>query len=106
MTFAIAIDQFKNGTKDVTRRLGWWHLKPGDIISALEKRGDELNSLGFIEIVSTRAEPISAITLDDVRREGFPDYTAAQFVEMISTHYNVGPNHIINRIEFKRCQNT
>ena len=37
------------------------------------RKGQRIVRLGLIEIVSTRAEPLNAITPDDVRREGFPD---------------------------------
>ena len=60
MSFAMTTDQFRNRTKDVTRRFGWWFLKPGDLVMGVEKamglqKGQQIVRLGLIEIVSTRA---------------------------------------------------
>ena len=37
MSFALTTKQIEDETKDVTRRNGWWFLKPGDQIWAVEK---------------------------------------------------------------------
>lgn len=36
MSFAKTVPQFRDGTKDVTRRDGWKHLRPGDVVEAVE----------------------------------------------------------------------
>lgn len=105
MSFAMTTDQFLNGTKDVTRRFGWWFLKPGDHVRAVKKamglrKGEKMEALGVIEIVSTRGEPLSAITQDDCRREGFPHFTPADFIKMLCDHYGAKPEKLCNRIEF------
>lgn len=107
MSFFMTTQQFISGTKDVTRRFGWWNLKPGDRINAVEKamglkKGERTRALGVIEIVSTRKEPLKDITQDDCRREGFPDFSPEQFVDFLAKHYGVSPDAVINRIEFKR----
>lgn len=48
----------------------------------------------------TPSEALSAITHCDDRREGFPEWTAAQFIEMLVRHYRIDPAEICNRIEF------
>lgn len=106
MSFAMTTDQFRDRTKDVTRRFGWWFLKPGDVVMGVEKamglqKGQQIVRLGLIEIVSTRPEPLNAITPDDVRREGFPDWGPEQFVNMLVDHYRADPNATVNRIEFR-----
>lgn len=107
MSFMLTKDQVIAGTKDVTRRLGWWTLKPGDQINAVEKgmglkRGEKVVVLRRIEVVSVRHERLDAITQDDVVREGFPDMTPLQFIEMFcKTHQGCTPATVINRIEFK-----
>lgn len=37
MSFSITTDQVRNREKNVTRRNGWWFLKSGDIVNAVEK---------------------------------------------------------------------
>ena len=40
ISFMLTTQQFRNRTKTVTRRMGWWNLKPGDILMGVEKRQD------------------------------------------------------------------
>lgn len=106
MSFAMTTGQFKARTKTVTRRFGWWSLKPGDVLRGVEKamglrKGEKLKALGLIRIVSARPEPLNAIGAEDVKREGFPDMTPEQFVQMLVDHYRVSPDATINRIEFE-----
>ena len=107
MSFALTEQQFVDGSKDVTRRFGWWFLKPGDRVRAVRKamglkKGEKAVELGFIEIVSTRPEMLCSITQDDCRREGFPDYSPEMFTDMLQDHYECEPTAVCNRIEFKR----
>lgn len=106
MSFAITTEQFKAGTKTVTRRFGWWFLKPGDVVRAVVKGmglkpGEKIQPLGMIRILSVRSEPLNAITQIDVIREGFPSWTPEQFVSMLVEHYRVLPTTVVNRIEFE-----
>lgn len=98
--------QIKAQTKTVTRRFGWWFLKPGDEVRGVEKamglkKGEKIKPLAMVRIVSTRAESLNAITQTDVIREGFPDWTPEQFVQMLVDHYGVSPTATVNRIEFE-----
>lgn len=107
MSFAMTTQQFKDDLKDLTRRFGWWFLKPGDRIRAVEKamglkKGEKMKVLGVIEVISVRREPLNAITKDDCHREGFPDYTPQMFIDMLTGHYNCQPDTLCNRIEFKK----
>ncbi len=106
MSFFMTTEQIKNETKDITRRFGWWFLKPGDRVCAVEKgqglkKGEKINRLKVIEIVSTRAEMLCSITKADCVREGFPELTPSHFVSMLCDHYGIYPKKIVNRIEFK-----
>ncbi len=106
MSFALTTEQFKARTKTVTRRFGWWFLKPGDVVRGVEKAmglkpGEKIKPLGMIRVCSTRSEPLDAITQDDVVREGFPNWTPEQFVSMLVEHYGVSPTAKVNRIEFE-----
>ncbi len=107
MSFMLTTQQVLARTKAVTRRVGWWNLKPGDQLNAVEKgmglkRGQKVVKLCRIEVASIRHERLDAITPDDVVREGFPDMTPLQFIEMFcETHPGCTPATIVNRIEFK-----
>ncbi len=107
MSFAMTTEQFKNQSKTVTRRFGWAFLKPGDVVCGVEKAmglksGEKIKKLGLIEIVSVRTEALNQITQSDVIKEGFPDWTPDQFIDMLTNHYNnVAPTSLVNRIEYK-----
>jgi hypothetical protein len=98
--------QVKKRTKTVTRRLGWWFLKPGDILNAVEKcqglkKGEKIKQICQIEVVSTRVERLYDIDRDDCIAEGFPDMSPDKFIEMFCRHNKCVPEIPVNRIEFK-----
>ena len=117
MSFALTTSQILDGSKDVTRRLGWVFLKPGDLVRPVRKAmglrpGEKLDVLRDpIRIVSVRREPLRMMTDDteygfeEVRREGFadhPDYRwPSTWVAMFcATHKGCTPDSVITRIEF------
>ena len=107
ISFALTKAQFLDGTKDVTRRLGWATLKPGDRLRAVEKamglrKGEHPVVLGVIEVVSVRREPLFAIHDEDVPREGFPSMTGDEFVAMFVKHMKCCPETTVTRIEFRK----
>jgi len=106
MSFSITTPQMYAGTKDITRRFGWANLKPGDLVMACEKcqglgKGGRIKRIGLIEVVSNTPERLDAITLNDVRREGFPSNSKLWFIKMFCEHNKCEPDKIINRIVFK-----
>lgn len=109
MSFALTTMQVSAQKKTVTRRFGWWFLKPGDLVQPVRKamglkKGEAIEKIGPpIRIVSTRREPLCAITREDVMREGFPpEWSPQDFVDMIRSHYgNVTSLTPVNRIEFE-----
>lgn len=106
ISFMLTTQQVRDGTKDVTRRLGWWNLKPGTRIMACEKcqgipKGGKMVRIREIEIVSVRKESLDWIDEADVKREGFPKMTPGQFVEMFCKHNDCFETTDVNRIEFK-----
>lgn len=106
MSFFMTTDQIVAESKTVTRRFGWWFLKPGDKLQACEKcqglgKGGKINRLKVIEVVSTSHEQLCDISASDCIREGFPDMTPKEFVIMLCEHYGCNPDKIVNRIEFK-----
>ena len=97
MSFALTTDQVRAGTKDVTRRLGWAFLKPGDHLMAVEKcqglkKGEGIKRIREIEIISITTEPLIDIIYHPIRegkrpeteREGFPEMSPADFVVFFS----------------------
>ena len=117
MSFALTTGQILDGSKDVTRRLGWTFLKPGDLVRPVRKcmglrPGEKLDVLRDpIRIVSVRREPLQMMTDDadygfeEVRREGFdghPDYRwpSAWVAMFCATHKGCMPSTVITRIEF------
>lgn len=107
MSFCLTERQYVDGSKDITRRFGWWKLKPGDRVCAVRKamglkKGEKVYRLGIIEIISVRAELLDAITEDDCRREGFPHMAPHEFVKFLCGESGKAPKATVNRIEFRK----
>ena len=106
ISFAMTTPQIVARQKTVTRRFGWWFLKEGDRLNGVKKamglkKGEKIERLCEIEVVSVRKEPLSAITQADVIAEGFPDWTPQDFVDFLVKHYRCDPSKPVNRIEFR-----
>ena len=107
ISFSLTEAQFQEGSKTVTRRLGWAFLKPGDRLMGVRKamglkHGEKIHRLGEIEVVSRRRESLSQIDHLDCAREGFPDFDPVDFVGMFCKHMRCKPETKVTRIEFKR----
>ena len=118
LSFALTTPQFLDGSKDVTRRMGWLKAKAGDELCAVKKcmgfrPGETVERLGVIRLVSVRREPLRAMLdnleygFDETRREGFPDghpnSWPSVFVEFFCrSHKGCHPDSIITRLEFER----
>ena len=107
MSFSMTEAQMRDKSKTVTRRFGWAFIKPGDLVMACVKtmglkKGEKMDRIGPIRILSTRWEPLNAITKEDCIKEGFPDMEPADFVAMLLVAY---PKKFkvssVNRIEFE-----
>lgn len=106
MSFTLTQQQIREGTKTVTRRLGWWFLKPGDRIMACEKcqglgKGGKIVKIREIEVVSVRTMSLDLVHKEDVIKEGFPAMSSKEFREMFCLHMKCGVSDFVNRIEFK-----
>lgn len=106
MSFALTTDQIRNRAKTVTRRLGWWKLQPGDIITACVKvmglkKGERVEKLVQIRVIDVRSEPLNAITKADCEKEGFPKWEPERFVEMFAEANKCPHDATVNRIEFE-----
>lgn len=110
MSFSLTTQQVYRREKTVTRRFGWWHLKPGDVIWAVEKamglkKGEKIKRICKIEIISTKHELACSILsynnpAAEVAREGFPDMAPADFVIMLCKANGKKTWNSVNRIEF------
>lgn len=106
ISFSMTEQQVRDRTKDVTRRLGWTNAKAGEELRAVRKvmgrkKGEPLVDLARIRVVSVRREPLSAITLDDVRREGYPTLSVRQFVGKFMLAMKCASDTPVTRIEFE-----
>ncbi len=114
ISFSMTTPQFLDGSKDVTRRMGWLNAKAGDELMAVEKamglgKGGKVKCLGMIRLVKVRREPLDLLTDDEVygrrevNREGFPKMDAKEFVTFFcGGHKGCKPDSIVTRIEFER----
>lgn len=118
ISFSLTERQFLDSSKDVTRRLGWKFLKPGDRLMACRKcmglkKGEAIVRLGEIEVVSVRREPLNRMSrfseiakkeigygATEAIREGFPEMTGDQFVSMFCKHMACRPDQQLTRIQF------
>jgi hypothetical protein len=107
MSVSLTEPQVRARTKTVTRRAGWLMLKPGDQLTLCRKvmgrkKGEPLDRITDVEVVSVRREPLNAITAADVAAEGFPEWTAAEFVAFFcDSHRGIQPDSDVTRIEWR-----
>lgn len=107
MSFYLTTRQVAAREKDVTRRNGWHRARVGQVVQPIIKgqglkRGERVEKIGGpIRFVGVRREPLNAITAADVRREGFPNLTPAEFVALYRRANGGKRNQIVTRIEFE-----
>lgn len=85
MSVALTEDAVRARRKTVTRRKGWEFLRAGDRLTLCRKvqgrkPGEPLVRLAEVQVTSVRREVLSAITPEDVAREGFPGMSPAVFI--------------------------
>lgn len=106
MSFMLTTEQVRDRSKTVTRRLGWWNVKGGEILNACEqcqgiKRGEKINKLARIRVLNSCPTHLADISREDCKREGFPKLQPHEFVEMFCQHNKCLPSTTVNRIEFE-----
>jgi hypothetical protein len=119
ISFALTTSQFLDGSKTVTRRMGWLNAQAGDMLCAVKKgmglkKGEQIERLGWIQLVSVRREKLRDMIdrdggygFDECRREGFPHYSPPMFVEFFcQSHKGCIPGSIVTRLEFVRLSTT
>ena len=99
-------EQARNRTKTVTRRQGWARIRAGQLIQQVVKgmglkKGEKVEKLHVVRIVSARWEPVNAITQEDVIKEGFPTWTPEDFIRFYCTAHGIVRGALCNRIEFE-----
>lgn len=107
ISFAMTLEPFMRGEKTVTRRLGWKDLQPGDRLMAVMKsqglkKGEKIQKLDEIEVLSVRRERLDQIDSLDVAREGYPGMLAWEFVMKFCDAMGCGGSAHVTRIEFRR----
>jgi hypothetical protein len=114
ISFALTTPQFLDGSKTVTRRMGWRNLKPGDRLIACEKsmglgKGGKRKDIGVIEVISFNREQLGRMIYErkwgqiECIREGFPNMTPEQFVAFFcASHKGCNAWSEVTRIEFRR----
>lgn len=109
---ALTTQQIRNRTKTVTRRLGWKHVKPGDLLCICEKcmgrkPGEPLVRLAIVRVVRVYREPLNMMSLAEdygdreAIAEGFPHLRGYQFVKMFCQHMACKDFDEVTRIEFR-----
>lgn len=106
ISFQLTTQQIRDRSKTVTRRLGWSRLRAGAALTACVKcqglkKGESVERLARLRVVSVRRERLDAIDQADVIAEGFPGMTPAEFVSMFTTHMRCTPETLVTRIEFE-----
>ena len=114
ISFALTTQQFLDGTKTVTRRLGWQNLRPGDRLMACEKcmglkKGEQVTKLGEIRVLGVDREPLKRIVdygQIECEREGFPGLSPQQFMAMFANRMKCTGDTWVTRIRFERVKDT
>jgi len=105
MSFAMTTQAVKDRTKLITRRCGWSNLKPGDLLMAVDRsaRGAKVPPvmLATLRVLSTRWEPLCAVTDEEVVKEGFSGLNREQFVAFFCKKMKCDAMTLVNRIEFE-----
>lgn len=107
MSFALTERQLLDGTKTVTRRLGWRNLEIGDQLLAVNKcmglkPGEQARKLARIRVADVRREPLSDAGTDrEARLEGFPHLSGTEFVEFFCAAMKCTPDTEVTRVEFE-----
>lgn len=112
ISFALTTKQIRERTKTVTRRLGWKHLRKGDLLQGVVKGmglkpGEKPEKLAVIIVTKVEREPLNMMSLAEqygdreAVREGFPHLSGHEFVGMFTEHMKCLPCTEVTRIEFR-----
>ena len=93
MAFTHTTAEIRERVKTVTRRMGWRTLTAGDLVQAVKKargvrKGERVETVATLRVTDVRVERLSRLLTDaryaedELPREGFPCWSAREFVEM------------------------
>lgn len=107
IAFSLTTQQFLDGSKTVTRRMGWRHLWPGDELTAVVKamglkKGEHPVVLGPIRVRGVHRERLNWITPEDCAKEGFPGMSPEAFVAMFCKAMRCKQSDWVTRIVFEK----
>lgn len=94
---ALTKEQVRARTKTETRRLGWKHLKRGELLRVVEKamglkKGEPIVTLAIVRVEAAWRERLDEINEASVTREGFAGMSPAEFVAMFCKHMKCEPS--------------
>ncbi|MGD9726270.1 MAG: ASCH domain-containing protein [Nitrospiraceae bacterium] len=107
MSFMLTTPQMRARTKTVTRRVGWWNVKPGEVLNACVQcqglaKGQKVEVITQIRVLEVGKEPLGCITPEEVVKEGFSGRTPEEFILMfMATHKGTQRDTEVNRIAFE-----
>jgi hypothetical protein len=107
MSCAITTQQVIDEIKTETRRNGWWFLRADDLICLVKKgmglkKGEKVERLKTVVVLSTFQQQLKLISPEEVRREGFPGKSPEWFIEMFcKSHKGCTPETVVNVIKWK-----
>ena len=96
MSVSLTETQVRARTKTVTRRAGWLMLRPGDRLTLCRKvmgrrKGEPLERITDVEVISVRREPLNRITAAHVAAEGLPGLDSGPVVEFFCGSHRAAP---------------
>jgi len=105
ISFSHTVNQIRDKSKTVTRRIGWQSLKEGTLLMACEKcqglkKGQKINRICTIKVIDVRREVLQNIDESDIKKEGFPHMSKSDFINMFCKSFKCKPSSEITRIEF------
>jgi hypothetical protein len=118
MAFTHTADEIAARAKTVTRRTGWRTLEPGTLVRAVRKarglkKGEAVETLAILRVLNVRVEPLSRLLTDpryaedELPREGFPCWSATEFVAMFCRANRLKDAGVpVSRIEFEYADDT
>lgn len=98
--------QIRDRTKTETRRLGWQHLKAGNLLCFVDKamghrNGSRPRRICIVRVSEVWREPLYCINFGGCRREGFPQMQPLDFVEMFRSHMKCQMTDEVTVIRFE-----
>lgn len=107
ISVAITKEQVRARSKTVTRRKGWLFVKVGELLQPVDrtmgfKRGQRPKKIGGpVRVLNVRRERLYHITPDECAKEGFPELTPDQFIELYCKANGGDENQEVTRIEWR-----